>query len=167
MRKLFEDFLNDPDFYEEFLDFYDGPEESAKQYYLHYFQEFLNRISSIKTSNQGIVVWRVINAESLNNINLDAIGASWSYNKSAAHSWYGGDGEPFIIEAIIPFSEVNKEVTLRQNLVNPDEQEIRVEGNCTIYLLSISKKDGTILKEFNPQRKCSSGKIGIFGDWNE
>lgn len=164
---MFEEFLNDPDFYEEFLDFYDGPEESAKQYYLHYFQEFLNRLNRIKTCSEGVIVWRVINSPSLDKINLEAIGASWSYNKDAAHAWYGGDGESFIIEAIIPFSEINKETTLRQNLVNPDEQEIRVEGNCTVYLLSISKKDGTLLKSFDPPKECSSGKIGIFGDWNE
>lgn len=163
MINLFQDLRDDPDFYEEFLEFYEG--DSPQSYFQHHFEEFLNKVRKIQTSADGIFCWRAINAKSLQDLDLNQIGASWSYSKDKAHSWYGGEGESFIVEALIPTTEIDLETTLRQNLVNPDENEIRLEGHSFILILKIYNADGEIVKEFKEPLKSSSGKIGVFGDW--
>ena len=167
MKQLFTELRNDPDFYEEFLDFYDGPEEQARNYFDYNFENFLSRLNSLQTHDLGVLVWRVINVKDITGINLNNIGASWSYNKSTAHAWYGGDGQSFLIEAVIPFSEIDIETTLRQNLVNAEEEEFRLNPEAEVFILKIYDPEGKELRSFDEPQKSSSGKIGIFGDWNE
>lgn len=166
MRQLFEPLRDDPDFYEEFLDYYDGPEEGAQSYFNHGFNLFLDKVDRLTVDNNSVKLWRMILTNNLEDINLESIGASWSYHKDKAHSWYGGEGEEFLVEGFVELLGIDLETTCRQNIVNCDENEIRLNSNVNIYIIKIYQGQ-TLVKEFNPPKLSSSGQVGAFGDWNE
>jgi GNAT superfamily N-acetyltransferase len=163
--KKFKKVAADEDFYEmEFLDHYDGEESNARNWFNHYLEQFLNELNRLQIGTKGIKVWRAINAKSLEDINLDSVGASWSYKEGKAHTWYGGDGETFVLCGELPDKGIDIEVSLRQNLVNPDEYEFRTES-ADIYITAIQDKSGKVLKKFSPPLKTQTGDAGLFGDW--
>lgn len=166
MKHLFEKLQSDPDFYEEFLDYYDGPEENARAYFNHSFGLFLSKLDRLNVENTSIKLWRMISAPTLEDLNLDQVGASWSYHKDSAHSWYGGEGESYLVEGVVDFSEIDLDTTCRQNLVNCDEDEIRLNSNVDVYITKIYQGN-KLVQEFNPPKLSSSGKVGVFGNWNE
>ena len=168
MKNIFESLRDDEDFYnDKFLNFYEGPEEKAKDWFNHYYNEFMDNINQLTITGNQVKVWRAVTCDSVESINLNAIGASWSYKKDEAHAWYGSGKETFIIEAMISLDAINVETTLRQNLVNPDEYEFRLGEGEEVMITAILDESRQEIKSFSEPIKSSSGKLGAFGDWNE
>lgn len=109
-----------------------------------------------------IRVYRAVNLSSLDELDLDELGCSWSFEEDAAHSWYGGGGEKYILVADLPKSSVDLETTARQLIIHQhDEKEIRAEVHSRIYLLEI-KKNGKVLNKFSPPLVTKTGS-SMFG----
>jgi hypothetical protein len=166
LKSKFIKISEDPEFYDnEFLNYYDGNDSKANKYLIQYLELFFEKLNMIQTTAEGIIAWRAINSPSIKQINLTNIGASWSYHKKSAHTWYGGEGDKFIIQGIIPYESIDFETTLRQNLVNPDEDEIRLEADSLVLIEKIFDENFQLLQEFSQGLQSSSGQIGSVGDW--
>lgn len=167
IKKEFNELYSDEDFYEdEFINFYDGDDgPKAKQFYEASYSDFTRRLNTWNYGSHGVKCWRMIGLKNPKKMNLDNLGNAWSYTKEMAHSWYEGSGKQYLFEAEIPEDAIDREVTLRQNLVNPDEEEIRTLEHSDIYLNCVYDEAGNKIKEFSPPMKTSTGGVGAFGDW--
>ncbi len=166
LQKKFRELFNDEDFYEdEYLDYYEGDEDEAREQYDINGSSFFHRLNSWKKGKHGIKAWRVVTVPKLEDIKLDNLGNAWAYDKEAARNYYGGQGQDFVLVAEIPEEAIDLEVTLRQFLVTGDEDEVRTEGFSKVYLYEILDADGKSIKKFSPPQVSSTGGAGMFGDW--
>lgn len=164
LRREFRDLYESEEFYDdEFLDYYDGEPEKARQWFQMAYEGFKRRMENWTWGPHGVRCWRVITVPKGKKVNLKELGGSWSYRKEAAHSWYGTGGKKFTFEAEIPEAAIDREVTLRNNLVNLDEEEIRTYDHQKIYLYAVLNSKGERVKEFDPPLETQTGAVDLFG----
>jgi len=157
--ELIDDLVADDDFKAEVED-YDGPDASKVPDIWKSVRHLIEPLGGKK-----LRVYRSVQLKSLKSLDTSKLGVAWSFDEKAAHSWYGGGGDKYLLVADLPVSSVDVWVTARQLIIHTtDEKEIRAEDNATIFLIEIKDKNGVVVKSFNPALKTNTGHGGLFGE---
>lgn len=110
-----------------------------------------DRISKLRFLDNNLTLYRVLFLTSIDELNVKELGNHWTDDVSVLEDKHFLDylknecngeeipGEPFIIRAEFHKSSINFETTLRQNVINPHEEEYFLQDPRPIAPISIRK----------------------------
>lgn len=108
---------------------YNGEEET--------FEEFKEKVNFYKSMPDPVKLYRVVGVKNKKMIKTDNLGEHWTpydWNldgdmlMSIGYELWDDDTKPFVIEAMVPLSEIDVMQTIVQNLNFPNEHEINLKN---------------------------------------
>lgn len=116
------------------------------------FEDFKEKIDFYKSMSDPVKLYRVIGVKNKKMIKTDNLGEHWTPYEwnldgdmlmSIGYELWDDDTKPFVIEAMVPLSEIDVMQTIVQNLNFPNEHEINLKnkGNGAKMIKSYKLKD--------------------------
>ncbi len=140
------DFSNDKDLYpghsdieNDFTDDYFFNTEKEANEYVNKIMQLFNGLPN------PIPVFRCIKAKSENDIDLEMVGESWSYDKQSALNFGSRNGSNFLLSAFINKENVNWQGTIKayvlfsNNFSDENENEIVIDEQDKLQNIKITK----------------------------
>lgn len=128
-------------------------ERTDSEGYSARFSKFIKDLQkSLKMNGNNLILYRAINLKNkdrwLKKLKNGGdfedkanVGVSWSYKKSGAVPYHGGDAPTYILKAIVPRKSVSITETVGLNISfdGPGEAEVRLKNGAPLTLIEISK----------------------------
>lgn len=101
------------------------------------FDDFKDKVTEWKMFSDPQLLYRVVGVKNKKLINTDELGYHWTQYKwnldsdmlmSIGYENWDNNTKPFVIEALVPLSEINVLQTVIQNLAFPNEHEIHLNN---------------------------------------
>lgn len=123
------------------------------------FEEFRKLFKPTFESGK-LIIWREIVA---NKINTKHVGASWSWSKEGAHSYWGKAGKSIVLKAAVSKEAIDLSTTIACGLYGEidAEKEIRLKDGAKIQLLEPSTQLVTAVTY--PKPKMVAGRKPVLG----
>lgn len=86
------------------------------------FEDFKEKIDFYKSMPDPVKLYRVVGVKNKKMIKTDNLGEHWT-----PYEW-NDDIKPFVVEAVVPLSEIDVMQTIVQNLNFPNEHEINLKN---------------------------------------
>lgn len=100
------------------------------------YEDLVEKVDEWKKLPDTIKLYRIIGVENEDDINLDELGEHWVLYKwmldgdllgSIGDDLWEDTYEPYVVEALVPKSEIDVKQTIIQNLSFPNENEINLK----------------------------------------
>lgn len=115
-------------------------------------RDFMNKVN---VTEKGIMSFRSIMVKDVTEFmhhlsegkvlkGFDGIGTCWAWDEDRAEAHWGDGKQEVILTGLLPFSAIDKEVTLMLNLdpsLGQDEAEIRVKEGKYVYIFKVNEEE--------------------------
>jgi hypothetical protein len=102
------------------------------------YEDISEKIESYKKMEDPVILYRIVGIQGKKMINTNELGEHWTPYKwnldsdmlmSIGYELWDSDIKPYVVEALVPHSEIDVLQTLVQNLSFPNEHEINIKNN--------------------------------------